>query len=73
MSVCLCTGSIVLCSPLTKFIVRVLCVHTTSMHLAHQSYIVALPLIHSSMLVFRRSVKCCLTVSSLDLTLPSSI
>ncbi|KAG1821308.1 hypothetical protein EV424DRAFT_861924 [Suillus variegatus] len=35
MSVCLRTGSIVLYSLLTKFTVLVLCVHTTSMHLAH--------------------------------------
>ncbi|KAG1856251.1 hypothetical protein C8R48DRAFT_301568 [Suillus tomentosus] len=73
MSVCLRTGSIVLYLPLTKFTVLVLCVHTTSMHLARQSYIVALPLIRSSMLVFRCSVKCCLTASSFDLTLPSLI
>ncbi|KAG2105007.1 uncharacterized protein F5147DRAFT_702809 [Suillus discolor] len=47
-------GSIVLYSLLTKFTVRVLCVHTTSMHLA-------------------RFVKCCLTASSLSVTLSSSI
>ncbi|KAG1802241.1 uncharacterized protein HD556DRAFT_1336028, partial [Suillus plorans] len=75
MSVCLRTGSIVLYSLLTKFTVLVLCVHTSMhMHLARQSCIVVLPLMRSSMLVFRRSVhvKCCLTASSLDLTLSCS-